>query len=165
MVELAFHGAAETVTGSKYLLAAADARVLVDCGLFQGLKELRLRNWQPPLFDVASLDCVVLTHTHIDHVGYLPRLVKLGFQPPVWCTPATQDLADIILRDGRPQPGRGSRVRQPQGLQQAPAGVAFVRRTRCRSQPQAAASGRSRPVVQPGRPDLVPRMYERVPLE
>ncbi|HVA45079.1 MAG TPA: MBL fold metallo-hydrolase [Pirellulales bacterium] len=99
MVELAFHGAAETVTGSKYLLTAADARVLVDCGLFQGLKELRLRNWQPPPFDVASLDCVVLTHTHIDHVGYLPRLVKLGFKRPVWCTPATQALADIILRD------------------------------------------------------------------
>lgn len=99
MAEIAFHGAAETVTGSKYLLTAGDARVLIDCGLFQGLKELRLRNWQPPRFDVGSLNCVVLTHAHIDHVGYLPRLVKLGFQRPVWCTPATKDLADIILRD------------------------------------------------------------------
>ena len=99
MAEIAFHGAAETVTGSKYLLSAGDARVLIDCGLFQGLKELRLRNWQPPMFDVGSLDCVVLTHAHIDHVGYLPRLVKLGFQRPVWCTPATKQLAAIILPD------------------------------------------------------------------
>ncbi|HWB10645.1 MAG TPA: MBL fold metallo-hydrolase [Pirellulales bacterium] len=99
MVEIAFHGAAETVTGSKYLLSAGNARLLIDCGLFQGLKELRLRNWQSPQFDVAGLDAVVLTHAHIDHVGYLPRLVKLGFNRPVWCTPASRDLAEIILRD------------------------------------------------------------------
>ncbi|HET6883359.1 MAG TPA: MBL fold metallo-hydrolase, partial [Pirellulales bacterium] len=99
MVNLTFHGAAETVTGSKYLLAADDAQVLVDCGLFQGLKELRLKNWQPPQFDVGKLACVVLTHAHIDHVGYLPRLVKLGFQRDVWCTPATRQLADVILYD------------------------------------------------------------------
>lgn len=99
MVELSFHGAAETVTGSKYLLVADGARVLIDCGLFQGLKELRLRNWQPPQFEIGSLDAVVLTHAHIDHVGYLPRLVKLGFQRTVWCTPATKELAGIILRD------------------------------------------------------------------
>jgi metallo-beta-lactamase family protein len=99
VVELAFHGAAETVTGSRYLLSAGDTRLLIDCGLFQGLKELRLRNWQTPQFDLASLAAVVLTHAHIDHVGYLPRLVKLGFKRPVWCTPATRDLAEVILRD------------------------------------------------------------------
>ena len=99
MVDITFHGAAETVTGSKYLLAADNARVLVDCGLFQGLKELRLKNWQAPQFDVGRLDCVVLTHAHIDHVGYLPRLVKLGFGRDVWCTPATRELANIILHD------------------------------------------------------------------
>jgi metallo-beta-lactamase family protein len=99
VVEIAFHGAAETVTGSKYLLSAGDARLLIDCGLFQGLKELRLRNWQRPQFDIAGLDAIVLTHAHVDHVGYLPRLVKLGFNRPVWCTPASRDLAEIILRD------------------------------------------------------------------
>lgn len=90
MLDITFHGAAETVTGSKYLLATDDARVLVDCGLFQGLKELRLRNWQAPQFEVGQLDSVVLTHAHIDHVGYLPRLVKLGFDREEWCTPATR---------------------------------------------------------------------------
>lgn len=99
MVQLTFHGAAETVTGSKYLLEADGARVLIDCGLFQGLKELRLKNWEPLPFDVAQLACIVLTHAHIDHVGFLPRVVKLGFAKPVWCTPATRELADIILFD------------------------------------------------------------------
>lgn len=99
MLNLTFHGAAETVTGSKYLLADDDTRVLVDCGLFQGLKELRLKNWQPPQFDIGQLNCVVLTHAHIDHIGYLPRLVKLGLNRDVWCTPATRQLAEIILHD------------------------------------------------------------------
>ena len=80
MARLSFHGAAETVTGSKYLLEAGKARVLIDCGLFQGLKELRQRNWQRLPFDPGDLDGVVLTHAHIDHVGYLPRLVKDGFR-------------------------------------------------------------------------------------
>ena len=99
MVQLTFHGAAETVTGSRYLLETDSARVLVDCGLFQGLKELRERNWNRPGFDPTTVDAVVLTHAHIDHIGYLPRLVKLGFRGPVWSTPATADLADILLRD------------------------------------------------------------------
>jgi len=99
MVHLTFHGAAETVTGSKYLLEADGAAVLFDCGLFQGLKELRLANWRPLTFDPAQVGAVVLTHAHIDHVGFLPRFVKLGYQGPVYCTPATEDLAEIILLD------------------------------------------------------------------
>jgi len=96
---LQFLGAARTVTGSKYLLEAGGMRVLVDCGLFQGLKELRLRNWQPLPIDAASIDHVVLTHAHIDHTGYLPRLVSQGFKGRVWATPATRDLCDFMLKD------------------------------------------------------------------
>jgi len=72
VLTLGFHGAAGTVTGSKFLLRADGKRLLVDCGLFQGLKELRLRNWQPPPFNPSSVDAVILTHAHIDHSGYLP---------------------------------------------------------------------------------------------
>ena len=99
MPSLTFHGAAGTVTGSKYLLEADRARVLVDCGLFQGLKPLRLKNWEPTPFDVKQLDAVVLTHAHLDHVGYLPRIVKEGYRGPVYCTGATRQLAEIILLD------------------------------------------------------------------
>jgi metallo-beta-lactamase family protein len=99
MVRLTFHGAAETVTGSKYLLEAGGSRVLIDCGLFQGLKELRQKNWTPLPFEAATVDCVVLTHAHIDHTGYLPRFVRSGFRGPVHCTPATQDLTELLLLD------------------------------------------------------------------
>ena len=99
MTKITFHGAARTVTGSKYLLEAGDARVLVDCGLFQGLKNLRERNWLPTPFDIDSLDAVVLTHAHLDHTGYLPRIVKEGFQHKIYCTPATSKLTELILLD------------------------------------------------------------------
>lgn len=99
MPRLTFHGAARTVTGSKYLLEADQARVLVDCGLFQGLKDLRELNWQPLPLDVRQLDAVVLTHAHLDHVGYLPRIVKQGFNKPVFANSATRELAEIILLD------------------------------------------------------------------
>ena len=99
MLRLTFHGAAETVTGSKYLMEADRASVLVDCGLFQGLKPLRLLNWQPLPFPATSVQAVVLTHAHLDHVGYLPRFVRDGFSGPVYCTPATADLAEIVLFD------------------------------------------------------------------
>ncbi|MEX0712509.1 MAG: MBL fold metallo-hydrolase [Pirellulales bacterium] len=99
MVKLTFHGAAETVTGSKYLLEAGGARVLFDCGLFQGLKELRLKNWQPLAFEPSSVDSVVLTHAHIDHIGFLPRFSRLGFARAAYATAATADLAEIILLD------------------------------------------------------------------
>jgi metallo-beta-lactamase family protein len=99
MAQITFLGAAETVTGSKYLLEAGKARVLVDCGLFQGLKELRERNWQPLPFPPAKVQSVILTHAHVDHVGYLPRFVKDGFAGPVYSTPPTEDLAELILLD------------------------------------------------------------------
>jgi metallo-beta-lactamase family protein len=96
---LAFLGAAATVTGSKFLLDLAGRRVLVDCGLYQGLKELRLRNWQPLPVAAASIEHVVLTHAHIDHSGYVPRLINDGFTGPIHATPATADLLRILLPD------------------------------------------------------------------
>jgi metallo-beta-lactamase family protein len=99
MTKLTFHGAAETVTGSKYLLEADSAHVLIDCGLFQGVKELRMRNWAPTPFNLKELDAVVLTHAHLDHVGYLPRIVKQGFRGKIYCTPATAELTEITLLD------------------------------------------------------------------
>ena len=98
MSSLSFWGAAGTVTGSKYLIEA-DRRVLVDCGLFQGLKEIRQRNWQEPPFNAASVDAVILTHAHIDHTGYLPRFVRHGFRGPVYCSRGTADLLKILLPD------------------------------------------------------------------
>ena len=96
---IAFLGAAETVTGSRYLVESDASRVLVDCGLFQGLKRLRERNWMPPTFAPASVDAVVLTHAHLDHSGYLPRLMQAGFRGPIYCTPGTRDLLHILLPD------------------------------------------------------------------
>ncbi len=97
--ELTFLGAARTVTGSKYLLTHGNARVLFDCGLFQGLKELRERNWQDLPVPATSINAVVLTHAHLDHVGYVPRLVKQGFGGPVFCTAGTAELSRLVLPD------------------------------------------------------------------
>ncbi|PWB71883.1 hypothetical protein C3F09_07375 [candidate division GN15 bacterium] len=99
MIKLSFHGAAGTVTGSKYLLDVNGTRILIDCGMYQGAKELRQRNWNPPPFDPTSISAIVLTHAHIDHVGYLPRLVKQGFAGEVYCTPPTAEIASITLED------------------------------------------------------------------
>lgn len=96
---LSFHGAAGSVTGSRFLLDLPDRRVLVDCGLFQGLRELRRLNWEPFPVPPATIDDVVLTHCHLDHTGYLPALVRDGFAGPVHLTPATAQLAEIVLRD------------------------------------------------------------------
>ena len=99
MASIEFWGGVGTVTGSKYLVVTDKARVLVDCGLFQGLKELRERNWQEPPFDPRSLNAVLITHAHIDHTGYLPRLVRHGFKGPVYCSRGTADLLKILLPD------------------------------------------------------------------
>ncbi len=98
-VKLKFLGGAKSVTGSKYLLEIDHRKVLFDCGLFQGLKSLRLRNWDPLPIKPKDIDAVVLTHAHIDHSGYLPRLVKEGFKGRVYCTQATNDLLGIMLTD------------------------------------------------------------------
>ncbi len=99
MTSLTFLGAARTVTGSKYLLEHAGRRVLVDCGLFQGLKELRQRNWDEFPVPPASIDAIVLTHAHLDHVGYLPRLIAQGYKGRVFCTAGTMDLCRLVLPD------------------------------------------------------------------
>jgi metallo-beta-lactamase family protein len=99
MNSLTFLGATRTVTGSRFLLDIDGTRILVDCGLFQGLKELRLRNWEPLPVPVSSIHAVVLTHAHVDHSGYLPRLVAQGFSGRIFCTAGTADLCRIVLPD------------------------------------------------------------------
>ena len=96
---LTFLGGVGTVTGSKYLIEANGRRMLLDCGLFQGLKELRERNRKALHFDAQSVDCVVLSHGHLDHSGYLPLLVKNGFRGPIYCTVGTRDLLEVLLLD------------------------------------------------------------------
>jgi metallo-beta-lactamase family protein len=98
-VSIKFLGAAQTVTGSKYLLTIGTERILIDCGMFQGMKELRLRNWDSLPLDVTTIDRILLTHAHIDHTGYLPRIVKDGFKGEIICTHPTADLLQIMLRD------------------------------------------------------------------
>jgi len=99
MIALSFHGAAQTVTGSKYLVRVADDSLLIDCGLFQGLKELRLRNWDSPPFDAHKVQWIVLTHCHIDHIGYLPRLFRRGFRGEILCSAPTARMMEILLLD------------------------------------------------------------------
>jgi len=99
MLNLRFLGGTGTVTGSKYLLENGKARILFDCGLFQGYKVLRLRNWAPAPVAPGKLAAVVLTHAHLDHSGYLPLLSKKGFRGPVFCTQATASLCGILLPD------------------------------------------------------------------
>jgi len=99
MAKITFYGGVGTVTGSKYLLEHNGKKILVDCGLFQGLKELRERNWQDPAFLPHEIDAVIITHAHIDHTGWLPRLVKLGFKGRVTTSRATADLLKILLPD------------------------------------------------------------------
>jgi metallo-beta-lactamase family protein len=99
MAKITFLGAAGTVTGSKYMIEAGGKRLLVDCGLFQGSKELQQRNWNPLTVDPATIDWVLLTHAHIDHTGYLPRLVAAGYRGPVYADAATHELCNLLLPD------------------------------------------------------------------
>ena len=98
-MHMTFYGATNTVTGSRTLVEVAGKRLLVDCGLFQGFKALRERNWDELPFDPRSLDAVLLTHAHIDHSGALPLLMRHGFKGPVWTTAASADLCEILLMD------------------------------------------------------------------
>ena len=98
-MKIGFWGAAGTVTGSRFLLDGSKGRVLIDCGMFQGGKQIRRRNWELFPADPASINAVVLTHAHIDHSGFLPALVRDGFTGPIYCTPATAELLELLLRD------------------------------------------------------------------
>ena len=98
-MNIQFLGAAGTVTGSRYLVRHNGTTLLIDCGLFQGVKALRTRNWSRFPFPPNEIDAVVLTHAHLDHIGYLPRLVNEGFKGPIYCTEATKALAEILLKD------------------------------------------------------------------
>src|SRR6201986_3741476 len=98
-MKLQFLGATGTVTGSKYLLRHEGASLMIDCGLFQGWKQLRLRNWAPLPLEPREIGAVILTHAHIDHSGYLPLLVRQGFRGRVFCTQATRELCAIMLPD------------------------------------------------------------------
>lgn len=98
-MRIQFLGATGTVTGSKYLVTSSSAKILIDCGLFQGYKQLRLRNWQPLPVETQEIDAVVLTHAHLDHSGYLPLLVRTGFRGKIYCSEATYDLCKLLLPD------------------------------------------------------------------
>ncbi len=99
MVQMSFHGAAGTVTGSKYLVDCNGHKILIDCGMFQGAKYLRERNWNPMKFNPNEVQAVILTHAHIDHVGFLPRIVRQGFRGQIYATPPTLDIAAVTLMD------------------------------------------------------------------
>lgn len=99
MPKITFLGAAGTVTGSKYLVEAGGKRLLVDCGLFEGSKDLKQRNWEALPIDPSAIDRVLLTHAHIDHTGYLPRLVRFGFRGPIFANAATHELCELLLTD------------------------------------------------------------------
>jgi metallo-beta-lactamase family protein len=98
-MNISFFGAADTVTGSRHLVEMTGRRVLLDCGLFQGFKTFRERNWQPFPVPPAEVDAVVLSHAHLDHSGWLPVLVREGFKGPIHCSAATRDLAEVLLLD------------------------------------------------------------------
>jgi metallo-beta-lactamase family protein len=153
MPSLTFLGAARTVTGSKYLLEVNSSRVLVDCGLFQGLKELRLRNWQPLPVPAESIGAVVLTHAHIDHSGFLPRLFAEGFRGRVFCTPGTADLCRIVLPDAGRLAEEDAREANRHGYSKhAPALPLFTEADAMNVLPRLQPVGYDRPV--PVAPDV-----------
>ncbi|TDU31660.1 metallo-beta-lactamase family protein [Panacagrimonas perspica] len=121
-MKIQFCGATGTVTGSRYVLTHRDRRLLVDCGLFQGYKQLRLRNWARPPFDPAAIEAVLLTHAHLDHSGYLPLLMRRGFAGPILCSKATRDLCRILLPDsGRIQEEDAERANRRHYSKHSPA--------------------------------------------
>ncbi len=151
-LSLSFLGAARTVTGSKYLLDTGGSRILFDAGLFQGLKDLRLRNWEDLPVPASSLDAIVLTHAHLDHCGYLPRLVMQGFRGRVFCTPGTQDLCRIVLPDsGRIQEDDAANANRHGFSKHAPALPLYTESDAFRAVSLLQPVGYERPVpVAPG---------------
>ena len=146
-IALTFLGAAGTVTGSKHLLEVDGRRLLVDCGLFQGVKELRLRNWAPLPIDPASIDAVILTHAHLDHCGYLPRLVSAGFRGRIFCTPATKELCSLVLPDSAHIQEEDAREANRHGFSKhAPALPLYTSADAARALTQLQPVGYDRPV-------------------
>ena len=145
-------GAARTVTGSKHLLDAGGHRLLIDCGLFQGLKELRQRNWAALPVVPSSIETVVLTHAHLDHCGYLPRLVSQGFKGRIFCTPATSDLAKIVLADAaKLQEEDAERANRKRYTKHSPALPLFTTQEAARAMSMLQPVGYDRPIpVVPG---------------
>jgi len=152
VAKLTFLGAARTVTGSKYLLEHNGQKVLFDCGLFQGLKDLRLRNWDEFPVPPESLNAVVLTHAHLDHVGYLPRLVAQGYRGRVFCTPGTKDLSQVVLPDaGRIQEEDARQANKHGYSKHSPALPLFTEGDALRALTQLQPLGYERPIeVVPG---------------
>ena len=151
-ISLTFLGAAQTVTGSKHLLDVNGHRLLVDCGLFQGQKELRQRNWDDLPIPPSSLDTVVLTHAHLDHSGWLPRLVAAGFKGRIFCTPATLDLCRLVLPDaGRLQEEDARQANKHGYTKHQPALPLFTEVDAYRAIGQLQPVGYERPIpVMPG---------------
>jgi metallo-beta-lactamase family protein len=151
-VNLTFLGAARTVTGSKHMLEVDGQRMLVDCGLFQGLKDLRERNWQPLPIKATDLTSVVLTHAHLDHTGYLPRLVGQGFRGRIFCTPATATLTKIVLADAaRLQEEDADRANRKGYTRHQPALPLFTERDAEKAMTLLQPVGYERPIpVMPG---------------
>jgi metallo-beta-lactamase family protein len=151
-VTLTFLGAARTVTGSKHLLEVGGKRVFVDCGLFQGLKDLRERNWHPLPIRATDVHAVILTHAHLDHSGYLPRLVSQGFRGRIFCTPATAELTRIVLEDaGRLQEEDAERANRKGYTKHHPALPLFTEEDAARALTLLQPVGYNRPVpVMPG---------------
>src|SRR5881409_2101318 len=144
---LTFLGAAGTVTGSKHLLEVDGLRILVDCGLFQGLKELRQRNWEPLPIGPSTIDAIVLTHAHLDHCGYLPRLVAQGFRGRVFCTAGTLDLCRIVLPDaGRIQEEDAANANRHGFSKHAPALPLYTEADAFRAVSQLQPVGYDRPI-------------------
>ena len=146
-MKLTFLGAAQTVTGSKHLLDTGSAKVLVDGGLFQGLKELRERNWRPLPIKPADIDAVVLTHAHLDHCGYLPRLVADGFRGRIFCTAGSLDLCRIVLPDsGRIQEEDAANANRHAYTKHAPALPLYTEADAFRAISQLQPVGYDRPI-------------------
>ena len=151
-MNLTFLGAARTVTGSKHLLTVGSIRVLVDCGLFQGLKSIRERNWEPFAVPPGSIDVVVLTHAHLDHCGHLPRLVAQGFNGRIFCTGSTAQLAKIVMADaGRLQEEDAERANRKGYTKHRPALALFTEADAARAALQLQPIGYNRPMpIAPG---------------